>query len=71
MTDEVQQKIFEPFYSAFHSGIGVGMSVIKRIVDEYKGKIEIHSDVNIGTEIVITLPIEEQNKQFQLIISED
>jgi len=71
MTDEVQQKIFEPFYSAFHSGIGVGMSVIKRIVDEYKGKIEIHSDVNIGTEIVITLPIVEQNKQFQLIISED
>lgn len=67
MTEEVQQKIFEPFYSDFHAGKGIGMSVVKRIVDEYKGKIEIHSDFNSGTEIVITLPQKEQESQPQLI----
>lgn len=71
MTDEVQQRIFEPFYSDFHSGKGVGMTVIKRIVDDYKGKIEISSDLNIGTEILIALPIIEQESQPQLIIRED
>lgn len=71
MTDEVQQRIFEPFYSDFHSGKGIGMSVIKRIVDDYKGKIEIRSDLNIGTEILISLPNIEQESQPQLIIRED
>ena len=60
MTDEVQQKIFEPFYSDFQSGKGIGMSVIKRIVDDLAGKIEIRSDFNKGTEIVIALPFKEQ-----------
>jgi len=67
MTEEVQQKIFEPFYSDFYSGKGIGMSVVRRIVDDYKGKIEIQSDLNKGTEIVISLPHQEQESQLELI----
>lgn len=70
MTEEVQQRIFEPFYSDFHAGKGIGMSVVKRIVEDYKGKIKIHSDLNRGTEIVIVLPQEEQESQPQLIMGE-
>ena len=71
MTDEVQQRIFEPFYSDFHSGKGIGMSVVKRIVDDYAGKIEIHSDLNSGTEIIIVLPFNEQENQPPLISGDD
>lgn len=67
MTEEVQQRIFEPFYSDFHAGKGIGMSVVKRIVEDYKGKMEIQTDLNKGTEIIITLPQEEQESQPQLI----
>jgi len=70
MTEEVQQRIFEPFYSGFHAGKGIGMSVVRRIVDDYKGKIDIHSDLNNGTEIVISLPHEEQESQPQLIVGD-
>ena len=70
MTEEVQQRIFEPFYSGFKAGKGIGMSVVRRIVDDYKGKIDIHSDLNNGTEIVIALPRKEQESQPQLIIGD-
>ncbi len=70
MTEEVQQRIFEPFYSDFHVGKGIGMSVVKRIVEDYKGKIKIHSDVNNGTEIVIVLPQKEQESQPKLIMGD-
>ncbi|MCJ7579787.1 MAG: ATP-binding protein [Candidatus Aminicenantes bacterium] len=71
MTEEVQQRIFEPFYSNFHRGKGIGMSVVKRIVDDYTGKIEIHSDLNKGTEIVIALPSKKQKSQPQFIVGDD
>ena len=70
MTEEVQQRIYEPFYSEFQTGTGIGMSVVRRIVDDYKGKIDIHSDLNNGTEIVIALPRKEQESQPQLIIGD-
>ncbi len=63
-------KDFEPFYSDFRAGKGIGMSVVKRIVDDYKGKIEIQSDLNKGTEIVISLPHQEQASQLQLIMGD-
>lgn len=60
MSEEELDKIFEPFYSSFEDGKGIGMSVVRRIVDDYKGKIKIVSEPNKGTEVFITLPLEER-----------
>ena len=46
-------KIFTPFYSRFTSGIGLGMSIVKRIIDEHNFEIKIKSEKNIGTEVII------------------
>lgn len=46
-------KIFFPFYTKFTSGIGLGMSLVKRIIDEHDFKINVSSEVGIGTEVVI------------------
>ncbi len=70
MTDEVRQRIFEPFFSDFHEGKGIGMAVVKRIVDVYNGKIEIHSDLNKGTKIAIALPYSEQESQPQFTMGD-
>lgn len=56
MTLEEKERIFEPFYSGFNNGVGIGMSVVRRIVDDYNGKIQLSSVFNKGTEVVITLP---------------
>jgi len=56
MTPEVKEKVFEPFYSGFKSGKGIGMSVVRRIVDDYGGTIRIDSEPEKGTMICISLP---------------
>jgi len=58
MTEEQKEKAFEPFYSGFGDGRGIGLSVVRRIVDDYKGRININSEPNKGTEVIITLPLE-------------
>jgi two-component system sensor histidine kinase PilS (NtrC family) len=50
--DEIE-RIFIPFYSKFASGIGLGMNIVKRIVDEHGFTMEIHSEKNLGTEVVV------------------
>ena len=56
MTSEEKERIFEPFYSGFETGRGLGMPIVCRIVDDYDGEIHIDSEINKGTEVIITLP---------------
>jgi signal transduction histidine kinase len=58
MTDEEKERIFEPFYSGFEGGQGIGMAVVHRILDDYQGEIKINSELDKGTEVIITLPLE-------------
>ena len=57
MPEEVKRKIFEPFmsYGKKH-GTGLGMAIVKKVIDDHKGKIEIDSEMGKGTTIRIFLP---------------
>lgn len=57
MTEEDKEHLFEPFYSGFENGRGLGMSIVRKIVEDYDGRIDVRSELNKGTEILITLPI--------------
>ncbi len=57
MAEEKKERIFEPFFSAFEDGQGLGMAVVRKIVDDYKGKIKVASEPDKGTEIIIILPL--------------
>jgi K+-sensing histidine kinase KdpD len=58
MPDEVKNRIFEPFmtYGKKH-GTGLGMAIVKKVVDDHNGKIGIESDMGKGTAITIKLPV--------------
>lgn len=56
MTAEDKAHLFEPFYSGFGDGRGLGMANIRRIVDDYGGAISVRSELDKGTEILISLP---------------
>lgn len=47
------KKIYNPFYSMFTSGIGLGMAMVRRIVDEHGYDIRLKSEKNIGTQVII------------------
>jgi two-component system sensor histidine kinase PilS (NtrC family) len=54
---EEEEKLAEPdLASEFQPGAGIGMAVVRRIVDDYNGKIHVHSLEERGKEIVIVLP---------------
>ena len=67
MSEDVKQKIFEPFYTDSHLGKGIGMAVVKRIVDNHSGTIVVSSELNKGTEVMIALPSQKQGIQPNLL----
>lgn len=62
--DDFKKHIFEPFTQehpsarTHYNGAGLGMSIVKKLVDEMAGTIEIDSQIGKGSEVRITLPIQ-------------
>jgi PAS domain S-box-containing protein len=58
MSEEVKNKIFEPFYTTkkVGKGTGLGISISYGIVQDYKGSIEIASEVGKGTAFTLKFP---------------
>jgi signal transduction histidine kinase len=59
MSEEVKNKIFEPFYTTkkVGKGTGLGVSISYGIIKDYKGSIEIESEVGKGTTFILTFPL--------------
>lgn len=57
MTAEQQARLFEPFQSYFDRGMGVGMSIVYRIVQEHGGRLRVESAEGRGTTITVELPL--------------
>lgn len=49
-------RVFEPYFTTKSGGIGLGLAVTKRIVEEHKGRIEIRSEIGRGTTVTFLLP---------------
>jgi signal transduction histidine kinase len=56
LTGEEREHLFEPFFTRFENGRGLGLAVVRRIVDDYDGRIEVRSEAGRGTEFTILLP---------------
>ena len=50
-------KLFDPFFSTKEGGIGLGLSIAHRIIDQHHGKIEVESNPGKGTLFTISLPV--------------
>ncbi|MFW9262664.1 ATP-binding protein [Nostoc sp. CALU 546] len=59
ISPEIKNKLFDPFFTTkpVGKGTGLGLSICYQIVDKHKGKIEVISELEQGTEFAIILPI--------------
>jgi PAS domain S-box-containing protein len=55
---ENQEKIFKIFqsFTQHENSTGIGLSIVKRIIDNFKGTISVESELNVGTTFFIRLP---------------
>jgi hypothetical protein len=57
LSPEQKERIFEPFFTTKTQGTGLGMAIVKRIVDAQGGLISARNRESGGAEIVINLPL--------------
>ncbi|EME47584.1 hypothetical protein DOTSEDRAFT_50958 [Dothistroma septosporum NZE10] len=59
----LRTKIFTPFAqeNAKSAGTGLGLSIVRNIVNMLQGEIDIQSILNVGTAVVVTLPMKKAN----------
>jgi len=57
--DDMKDQIFTPFFTTKGAGegSGLGLDIVKKIVDKHDGKIEVESEVGKGTSFSILLPL--------------
>lgn len=74
---EMQDHIFEMFtqidrpMEKVHTGLGIGLTLVKRLVTMHEGKVEVHSKgANQGSEFVVRLPIVKSSVVEEPVITE-
>ncbi|MHA2339681.1 MAG: two-component system sensor histidine kinase NtrB [Candidatus Hodarchaeales archaeon] len=49
-------KIFDPYFTTKLDGTGLGLGIVKNIIDDHNGSIKVESEINSGTKLLIKLP---------------
>ena len=57
MSPEELARIFDPFYTTKPSGMGLGLAISKRIIEEHGGRIKVVSRLSHGTTFTVSLPL--------------
>lgn len=58
LTLKTQENMFSPFFTTKKEGTGLGLVVVKKLVDEHDGTIDVQSLPGVGTTFTITFPTE-------------
>ena len=53
-----------------HKGVGIGLSLCKRIVDYIGGELWVESKEDVGSKFIFTLPIYKKDGEFMVIMAE-
>lgn len=66
IAQEDLRHIFDRFFRADHarivSGVGLGLSIARKVIDQHRGKIEVQSTLHEGTTFIIHLPIRQKQQ---------
>ncbi|MFC1496515.1 ATP-binding protein [Candidatus Margulisiibacteriota bacterium] len=54
---DIIHRIFDPLFSTKNNGVGLGLAICSKIIQNHNGRIEVDSEIGAGTTFTITLPI--------------
>src|SRR5438270_10180384 len=63
VSPEMRDQIFNPFVTTKKTGVGLGLSIVSKIVDEHHGIVRLENSIGNGACFVIFFPAEEQASQ--------
>ncbi|MDO4225726.1 MAG: HAMP domain-containing sensor histidine kinase, partial [Bergeyella zoohelcum] len=55
ISDEIKERIFEPNFTSKSSGSGLGLTMVRKMIEDYKGEIVLNTELGKGTTFIITL----------------
>ena len=56
MSEEARQRLFRPFFSTKSGGLGIGLALVKRMVEQWQGSVALTAVAPHGTSVEIRLP---------------
>ena len=56
IAEEMYERIFEPNFTSKTSGTGLGLSMVRKMIEDYKGEITVKSEIDKGSVFTIYLP---------------
>lgn len=56
ISEEIIDRIFEPNFTSKNSGMGLGLAMVRKMIEDYEGDISVQSEVGRGTTFLISLP---------------
>ncbi|MGE8068390.1 sensor histidine kinase [Pseudomonas sp. NPDC089569] len=57
MTKQQQQMVFKPFFTTKTGGLGVGLALVKRIMERFEGSVELTSQEQEGTRVCLNFKV--------------
>ena len=54
---EDMDKLFDQFFSRRKGGTGMGLAIVKKIVDDHEGHIHVESTLGVGTTVTVLIPV--------------
>jgi signal transduction histidine kinase len=63
--------IFEPFFSTRPDRIGLGLTFVRRVMEEHRGRIQVESRLNKGTTVALIFPKDRRRRIRRELLSPD
>ena len=57
--EDMLEKVFRPYFSSKSSGMGIGLSIVRNIIENIGGTINCRTEQNVGTKFFISIPTDD------------